>query len=989
MVVDPADATCADHQDGSRGALVALVSWAHNTIVLGGRFGLTFRGDRLGRLYVAPWQGRETFFTDAIGIVHLDEPHLAEGGAAALDAFIARNGGAGLSYGHPVKVDAAGMVTPLLYSEVVVGGDAGGRTAIRKAPGCRPRLHHRPLFEAGLDRATIDEVAERIERGDFGCFAECLAELGAILGVPHGAAAFQINNVTALCNVALAPGWHGTAVLYVSPPGPARERLLDELARVEPAFSDAANPTALHALVAPRRPPAQPVTAAVVAAFPMTADLPPVLDTCLTAPLTAVEAPPGTGKAALLANLMASLMVDGQSVLYVSPSAAIIDQHATRFQAIVAKHQDWIPKLGSPGLKERLTGSFERLTAAGPAPGAGTRITRQGLADLQQKVAAVQRRIEALRQAQRDLADRRRRRQSLEREVAADWAVLLDPALDWDVDPDRVAHWRAEAERLAGGRGGGGFVRLLRRRGRQPMSLPALRQRLDEALAPLPPDLSDPILFPMSATGTDDRRAAGSLAAGFDQMARVVDCRRAGHAERNAAEAIAAAPTAERLGQELALAQSRAGQAARELLRDTWQAAVTTATDAGDKLAAVYDRMEERRRAGGHWNGGADADLGRLISPLTRPCPLWTVQADMVPHLVPLVDGLFDMVIVDDADRISGATLLGLLLRGRRAVVLGSLAEPGTARTDAFTLAASAIGARPHALAVQSRSHPDIVRYLSEVFHDGVLRPQPGPGTLREELPGTAAGLHWHQPPPGTGSAEAAEVDGLMRLLRGWQDHGVVGNGARRSVGVTTPVPERCDALRHAVAAALGPAMPGEQVVVGVPDRFFNQIVDLLVILPGIGDATPPQRSQRLAASRALYHEAVAAARLGVHVVGDARSCRSAGGHAAALLRHCRPPTGRNAPAGAGPAGTAGDPCARLGTLLDQAGLFCTATPEGYRALGRFGGTYDVRLAGRPDHSAADPSGHDDPDQPILVIVQEDDLAHAPQLVSRRLERLV
>jgi len=339
------------------------------------------------------------------------------------------------------------------------------------------------------------------------------------------------------------------------------------------------------------------------------------------------------------------------------------------------------------------------------------------------------------------------------------------------------------------------------------------------------------------------------------------------------------------------------------------------------------------------------------------------------------------VVIVDDADRVTGAALLGLLLRGRRAVVVGGLAEPGTARTDAFTLAASAVGAAPQALAVQTRSHPDIVRYLSEVFHEGVLRAQPGSSAQRRDLPPEAGGIHWHQP---RGIGPAATVAGAVELVRGWHERGLFGGGAGggRSVGVTTPLPARCDALRAALTEALPPPV-AERVAVAPPDRFAHRIVDLLVVLPDIDAGTPPARAERLATNRALYHEAIAAVRLGVHVIGDLRACRRAGGYPAALLDHRS--------ARAGDAGAVGDgddgPAARLAALLAQTGLPHTAGPHGFDVIGRFGGRYRVAVAG----SEAEPDGAetDAGDGPIDVLIDEDELAAAPRQVTRRLDRLV
>ena len=51
--------------------------------------------------------------------------------------------------------------------------------------------------------------------------------------------------------------------------------------------------------------------------------------------------------------------------------------------------------------------------------------------------------------------------------------------------------------------------------------------------------------------------------------------------------------------------------------------------------------------------------------------PLWLGTADEVDDVLPVVPGLFDLVVVDDADDLDQVSAAGALLRGRRAVVVG------------------------------------------------------------------------------------------------------------------------------------------------------------------------------------------------------------------------------------------------------------------------------------------------------------------------------
>ena len=50
--------------------------------------------------------------------------------------------------------------------------------------------------------------------------------------------------------------------------------------------------------------------------------------------------------------------------------------------------------------------------------------------------------------------------------------------------------------------------------------------------------------------------------------------------------------------------------------------------------------------------------------------PLWLGTVDEVDDVLPVVAGLFDLVVVDDADDLDQVSAAGALLRGRRAVVI-------------------------------------------------------------------------------------------------------------------------------------------------------------------------------------------------------------------------------------------------------------------------------------------------------------------------------
>jgi hypothetical protein len=193
--------------------------------------------------------------------------------------------------------------------------------------------------------------------------------------------------------------------------------------------------------------------------------------------------------------------------------------------------------------------------------------------------------------------------------------------------------------------------------------------------------------------------------------------------------------------------------------------------------------------------------------------------------------------------------------------------------------------------------------------------------------------------------------------------------------------------LLAALNAAMGArglnAVRDERLLIGPPDRFYGAIVDLLVLLPGIHIGTTAPRAAYLAADRALWHDAPATARGGLHVVGEAEACLKAGGHAGQLARACR----RLAELGAGAAGEPSEDLrSPLVAVLNDTGLAWWPDRGGYRVVGRLGQPYQVELPG--GMAEANCVAPDDPDL-IPVIVDPFDLRHNRERLKARLDRLV
>ena len=941
----------------------------------GGRFGISFRSDARGRLFVAPWTGPEPFFRDGQGAADLpggaDNADPDADDNAELREFFAEAGAVSLAYGYPLFADENGLLTPLLYCDVVLREDGGHRRIVKKS-GAVPRLHQAPLLAAGFDRSVAEAAADAVEHGNYRSLADCLGQVFALIGWSDPP--FDDTAVTEL-PASPSAGWHNAAAVFLRPAGPALRKLHEELARLPDLYGEAINPTALHALAAPQTAATTPGTAAMAEIAPMAADVLPILQRCLSAPLAAIQAPPGTTKPSLILNLIASLVIDGQSVLLVAPSESTIEHLAGRLQALLAPEQHWVPRPDAADMLDLLLQSIERLRdhPTGSDEPAGGPEGLRVLVEQRQGIAALHRQVDAIRKAHRHLATRQRWRRGYGAEISENWSAVYEQKTRLEIDADEARGWRDEArmpsEKPTRGRRGSDNSR------------DTLTTALEGLLAPLPTLLRDELLRPIHQA-PDEETGLALLADAFDSLARFAEWRRAAIHEAQAIDTLQGAPTGERLLQQFTVSRTDVSRISRDLLRRSWRSALTTSPGkAAERLATAFDAMDRRALAAGSQHAVGERQLGKVIGALSRQYPVWMVTADQAAMRMPLVDGLFDVLIVDDADRLPSPALLPLLARARRGVVFGAAPPSSAARpADAMSLCWTRPGVERHRLETQARSHPQIVDYLAATFNGGRLTPVVDYAAMGETIPAALQGLHWVDAATGRGTPAALAAD----LVAAWLKAPLPDRDRPFTVGIAAADPPDLAAVDAAIAERGLSAILGERLLAGAPERFVGAVVDVLVLLPGIDAATTAPRAARLSANLALFHDTVSTARGGLHAVGDAAACLAAGGYAAALAEACHVLAAARQRVGDPDDGKS--PRSRLAALLNRSGLAHWPVPGGFRAVGTLGQRYHLEMPGEvPD------GGWIAPDDPALVpvIVDPFDLRSGGDKLKARLDRLV
>ena len=316
-------------------------------------------------------------------------------------------------------------------------------------------------------------------------------------------------------------------------------------------------------------------------------------------------------------------------------------------------------------------------------------------------------------------------------------------------------------------------------------------------------------------------------------------------------------------------------------------------SEARDMLRAANDDLELQ---------GTDELPRAVVERIIGSRPLWLASVLGTPRRIPLQQGLFDLVIFDEASQCDIGTSLPLFARACRAVVVGDdrqlafISQIGAAqdrnlmaaqglpksgmgrfaqgRKSLFDLAASTPGAERIMLRDQYRSAPDIVDYISTGFYSGKLRASADPNGFR--VPKTAKpGISWthvsgQSDPTRHGNVNRAEVtrifENLKELLIKQQFDG--------TIGIITPFRAQVLALEQSVMASKD-VFEKADLRIATVDGFQGQDRDLILFSPVVHAESPTSAITFIQRDWRRLNVAVSRARAVCHIFGDLEFAKS------------------------------------------------------------------------------------------------------------------
>ena len=299
------------------------------------------------------------------------------------------------------------------------------------------------------------------------------------------------------------------------------------------------------------------------------------------------------------------------------------------------------------------------------------------------------------------------------------------------------------------------------------------------------------------------------------------------------------------------------------------------------------------------------AKFKQLQQKMTAFLPCWAVTSLSAKGKIPFQAGIFDMVVIDEASQCDIASVLPMLYRAKRAVIIGDpkqLSHISTVSKSqdlsllqkydvsmAWSYSANSLYAMASSLAQPShiiqlrdhhRSFGDIIEFSNAEFYDGKLRVATNYDKLKYPK-NSAAGIRWVDVigetirPQSGGAYNKSEITAIVNEIR----HLVIDNDYDGSVGVVTPFRAQAERINKEIEndPELRKALSKNDFLVDTVHKFQGDERDVIFFSPVISQGTGQGALGFLKNTGNLFNVAITRARAVLVVVGDAKYCSKCG----------------------------------------------------------------------------------------------------------------
>lgn len=804
----------------------------------------------------------------------------------------------------PGRIVRKRMLYPLFHVSVTVAADKADYIMRVDEPECV--LNAAALRGQGLKGENLDELGRVLDQrraeleGESRdtIFHEQLSLIVEYAGlqlqepiVPNDLPQRDLQNLT-------APGVYNISMLFAGARTLYFEALLEELHELKDhKWYDKLKYTAIGALFGDDAPLLTSTPDWLVTPVEANEAQLDAIRSAFTQRLTCVTGPPGTGKSQLILNLLSNAFLHGDTALLASTNNAAVNVVSSRFKELepellvrTGKSED--RKLSRQFIRQQIEGAKPRV--------AGIRVSTQNVIQTWQQLQSIRSNID-----HRCVLDAKLEAAVEEKAIAlanlpARAQEFIPNLKDVDISyfKDKIDYLERLESRLQIGR----LTFMERVVGIFIRDYAWLRgqSQYDKFLTILPNELR--LLcqprFKASDISIDRWNFLRALLRAVEAYNRVDElCLK----DKQMA-------SYEQLASQLEAAKNAHVLSSRNLLKvmeksrqgkvKASQAAILRYLDAADELS-TWHPADIRRRF--------EEEVSEEFSSILNHFPLWATTSLSAKRAVPLRDGMYDFVIIDEASQCDIPSALPILIRAKHAVIIGdprqlthvcavsqrldwTLARktgfnsshlyPSKFRycdKSIYQCAELALGSPPILLDEHFRSHHDIINLSNELFYKGRLVILTDPTRLLSCFGPKVPAIKWVDirgqavRPPG-GSAyneiEARKVaDEVARLI-------VQLRNQNFTLGIVTPFTRQehliNEYLRRSVESSV---WESAKLLVATAHKFQGDERDIMIFSPVVSDGIKASTLYWLAETPNLFNVAISRARSLLIIVGNMDFC--------------------------------------------------------------------------------------------------------------------
>lgn len=296
--------------------------------------------------------------------------------------------------------------------------------------------------------------------------------------------------------------------------------------------------------------------------------------------------------------------------------------------------------------------------------------------------------------------------------------------------------------------------------------------------------------------------------------------------------------------------------------------------------------------------------IRKSFDELVRFFPAWITTNQSVNNSLPLQEGLFDLVVIDEAGQCDIPSVIPLLYRAKRAVFIGdpeqfrhitSLkdeAEYAIAKAteiedvvddwsftkrSAFDRAFSSSDCTSF-LRQHYRCHPDIIEFSNQNFYDGRLVTQTILNKEDNFLPIQEGGLIWHHTAgkivkEQKGAWNPAEVGRAVEVFGKWEQQGLFAV-PNLTYGIVTPFRRQVKEFNKAFADLPWFKAVESRFTIGTAHSFQGSECDVLIYSPVVAENMEQHLVKFASAQSDLVNVTVTRAKNLLYIIGDINACQ-------------------------------------------------------------------------------------------------------------------